>query len=328
MTNVRTGASSNPDYPFTIEWTCRGSTTDGNTDEICEAFAQPAECGIAHEADHESLSSNDSDLCEFGQVRNFGTRSPLDPANETEYTWTCQGGDASGVLNVQCEAYVPEDPTDGLCNALTNNNSYTYDTVKDFLQCTQGTPSAPILPNPTNNEWTYSCLGVNGGVDVQCTIGEITNAQCTQYNVMVTTVPTVLCDAGLPDTPIVNSGSWIYTCAGENGGSNDSCSVACRDGICDDGTPVCLPNGSGSSINDQPVLAVGEVCNNACGGGCVCGSNTIINGSTCTAFIPDFDGYTADLTIRTHTANSGSVYRGDRVTFTMYYKNNGPDNAT
>ena len=65
---MTTGASSDPAFPFTIEWTCRGSTTDGSTDQVCEAFAEPAQCGVAHQADHESLTSSSSDLCELGQV--------------------------------------------------------------------------------------------------------------------------------------------------------------------------------------------------------------------------------------------------------------------
>ena len=164
---------------------------------------------------------------------------------------------------------------------------------------------------------------------MQCTINEIANGVCTPYSVPVSTQPTLLCNSGVPTIPIVSNGSWTYDCQGVgNNTQTVGCVIPCLNGDCGDTIP-CDPAGTGANActdGIQPNLNIGDTCNDL--DGCICGNNVILNGTVCQSFIPQFDGKKADLTFTTHRPHTGSIARGDMLSFTIVYKNNGPDTAT
>ena len=123
---------------------------------------------------------------------------------------------------------------DGACGSA---NGGTFGTAPATNLCAAGTATAVSGTGP----WTWSCMGLNGGTNANCSAGIRTkiglpwmqlllaqpvNGACGSANGgMFPTAPTEnLCSTGTVSAFIFKLPTgWIWTCTGTDGGTNASC---------------------------------------------------------------------------------------------------------
>ncbi|MDD5013203.1 MAG: kelch repeat-containing protein [Candidatus Pacebacteria bacterium] len=128
-------------------WVC----TD-NPGLDASGYAYKTTCG----ADNgQTLPATPTNLCKYGDPSNVSGTGP--------WTWTCEGDDS---LLVSCSANKTAEVTSGSCG--TDNGKFLTDTPVNL--CNDGNP----LPVSGTGPWTWTCEGINGGLDDYCSAQKIT----------------------------------------------------------------------------------------------------------------------------------------------------------
>ncbi|MDD4617145.1 MAG: hypothetical protein PHW76_08570, partial [Alphaproteobacteria bacterium] len=192
-------------------WTCSG--LGGGAAASCSTLTSiDGICGSS--ADTSLRSEPTSNLCSAGMASKVSGSGP--------WTWTCVG--QNGGSDALCKALLK---IDGVCGSA--NDTATASKPTSNL-CSKGTPSTVAGSGP----WTWSCLGQNGGSDASCKASFKLDGTCGSANgTGAESRPTSnLCSNGKA-SKVAGTGPWTWSCAGENGGSTDSCSAPVRfDGVC------------------------------------------------------------------------------------------------
>lgn len=269
-------------------WTCGGNY---HNQTICTTPSLWL-CGSAGSGNSQSflsLSSTDSSLCGNGTITGFfATPITTSPFYTAQYHWNCMWSETSNIP--ACAAYQAASAAPGICNVWVNNQSLSYNQIKDATLCTQWIPSVTLLspvPN-SNNKWTWSCMGLWWASSSECNANAVTNGICSTYTASQSTIPSNLCVVWAPST--VSSTTWAYqwTCNGTNGGiSSNLCSAPCSGSSCSMvsstwtvNTWTTNPTTTWSNGQTTPI-SFNLVCTDP--DGCVCYNVTIVNWSRCLA---------------------------------------------
>ena len=133
---------------------------------------------------------------------------------------TARGIGATGGGGLIVINYTPAPQVSGVCGSA---NGVGVTSAPTTGLCTAGIASSVTGAGP----WNWRCAGSNGGSSASCGAPLLVNGVCGEANnVPVILAPTTgLCSAGTASS-VTGTGSWSWTCAGSNGGSNASCQAA------------------------------------------------------------------------------------------------------
>lgn len=190
-------------------WTCGGQ--HGGSTASCGSLATgiAGSCGSAHNTVQASAPLGTAQ-CSAG--------SPSAVIGSNPWTWTCAG--QNGGPNASCNTNSPS--IAGVCGSAHNTSQSTAPTGS--LLCSTG--SASVLSG--TNPWSWTCAGENGGATVNCnTSSSVIAGSCgTAHNTVQETAPSgaALCSAGGASV-LTGSNPWSWSCTGQNGGQNASCST-------------------------------------------------------------------------------------------------------
>jgi hypothetical protein len=196
-------------------WSCIGQ--NGGTTANCAAYktADPinGQCGSSNGGTFSSEPT--TNLC------NSGTASSL--SGSGPWYWSCSGSNGGSTAN--CAAYktVTPTPINGECGS---SNGGTFNSAPTTNLCNSGTYSGISGSGP----WYWSCSGSNGGLTANCSASkalDVTNGTCgSSNNGTFSSAPTTnLCATGYSGV-VGGYGPWYWTCYGQNGGTNQSCSAS------------------------------------------------------------------------------------------------------
>jgi prepilin-type N-terminal cleavage/methylation domain-containing protein len=163
--------------------------------------------GVCGTSNNQNLSSIPStNLCTAGNVTVVSGSGP--------WTWSC-AGIYSGTTAMCSTGGVP---TNGTCGSSNNQN---LSSIPSSNLCTNGTPSIVSGSGP----WTWTCTGLYTGTTANCSANLSVNGVCGfKNNKYASTTPTgtEACTAGsITDM----TGSYSWSCAGQNGGTSPSCAT-------------------------------------------------------------------------------------------------------
>lgn len=232
-TQCSVGTSSNINFPalgLTVFWVCSG-TNGGDSSSKCSASRVTpvnGQCGTANGKIYTyNINSYGSDTqCSSGKSSNVAF-----PEQGGTATWTCNG--ANGGSDFICAVSRNSAPINGQ-GGTANGKIYAYDAAGygSDTQCSVGTSTNTAFPEQgATVSWT--CSGVNGGSDFICVASRSlapVNGVCgTANGVEILAAPTgsALCSKGVPskDPASVGGIGYEWTCVGQNGGINSSCSA-------------------------------------------------------------------------------------------------------
>jgi|GEM_PF-1711213 len=238
-------APGNPDPPVVVSPT----PTNGS-------------CGNNHGKVYDAEPS--AQLCASGSATSVSGNGP--------WTWSCRGSNGgytsqcnaqkTAVADTQCNDGLDNDgdgvvdladqdcsnasddsesgsdqrPVTGTCGT---SNGLTQSTIPSVNLCASGEANAVSGGGENTNYWKWTCQGQNGGENITCNANktpEPVNGACgASSNQTVSTAPTTqLCVIGNASA-VSGNGPWNWTCAGEFGGTTDSCSAEAPDTT----TPQC-----------------------------------------------------------------------------------------
>lgn len=206
-------------------WSCAGS--NGGSTSSCfasKAAAVPAPvngtCGSSNSQTYVSVPT--TGLCSAGNSLGVSGSGP--------WSWSCQG--TSGGSTASCSAQItPTAPlplqVNGACGA---SNGLTQASAPSSGLCNAGSTTTVSGTGP----WTWSCAGLNGGSTAACFVNKSAavptpvNGACGSSSGGVfaysATPSSGLCTVGNASSVTAGS-SYVWTCAGANGGSPASCSA-------------------------------------------------------------------------------------------------------
>jgi hypothetical protein len=221
-------------------WSCYGQ--NGGNNSSCYAnktqiAVTNGQCGAAHNNIFDTAPDS-SLLCLNGLPSSLIGTGP--------WYWTCNGQNGGITVNCLANKTAPS-AINGACGS---SHTGTFDVVPTTNLCNAGTFSGMTGSGP----WYWNCYGQNGGNNVSCYANKTavagTNGVCGSSNGgTFDIVPTTnLCNAGT-FSGMSGVGPWYWSCYGQNGGNNVSCSanktaVAGTDGQCG--------SANGSSYNTAP----------------------------------------------------------------------------
>ena len=131
-------------------WTCQG--VNGGTTASCSATLEVnGSCGAA--SGQGSYTAPTSNLCSAGKASAVTGNGP--------WTWTCQGVNGA---NANCSATLE---VNGSCGMANNQNFFTPPASN---LCSSGAASTVT----GNGTWTWTCQGVSGGANANCSANHIT----------------------------------------------------------------------------------------------------------------------------------------------------------
>jgi hypothetical protein len=151
--------------------------------------------------------------------------------------------------DTQIQCIVPQAATTGPVVVLTDTWASNSTTIFDTGICACGWANGKsFFKAPLSNlcsvgkasrvtgrgPWSWTCTGSNGDREVNCSANLEVNGVCGSTNgKMFLSIPTSnLCKSGTAST-LTGAGPWEWTCEGENGGTNQSCSADRKvNGIC------------------------------------------------------------------------------------------------
>lgn len=282
----------------TFNWNCYfvDISQSQSSYQSCTASRLPLAwvCGYTvNSGSSSALQATSPSLCQIG-VSTWFSAIPmtLSPLYLAQYNWNCQWSLSTNPT--ACTTYQLAPTAPGICNAWINGQSFSYSQIQNATLCTQWIPSITILsPAPSNNQRTWSCLGLWWWSDASCTANSIVNGVCSSYTTSVSSLPTSLCASWTPLNTQVSSGSYTWTCGGINWWTTSSlCSVPCTNSTCASigtGTTTTGSTTTGTNTTGTTTTGTGTptpisfnlVCNNPAG--CICYNVTIVNGSMCLA---------------------------------------------
>ncbi|BFT95108.1 hypothetical protein MNSC_11160 [Minisyncoccus archaeophilus] len=184
-------------------WDCSG--VNGGSSVSCSAIREMPEvtCGFAHGQSLEDKPT--AGLCNTGS-------SVTVYSSSNKWTWNC----------AQIACYANKLKIDGICGSA-NEKSLIDKPITGL--CDKGyTPAV----NDAGDKWTWTCYGKNGGGFMSCYANkQKVDGACGSANGNTfSSKPTQnLCTAGYTNAVDFSEGKWIWTCYGQNGGSNATCSA-------------------------------------------------------------------------------------------------------
>lgn len=120
---------------------------------------------------------------------------------------------------------------DGVCDNTSTNETTPY-------ACSTGVSNAGAYAD-TATDYQWQCDGINGGADSpMCTYPKPIDGECAALADYQTPQPANAgngCNAGVYADAADNSTSWLWTCQGQYGGSDDSCAAlkpTTEDAVC------------------------------------------------------------------------------------------------
>ncbi len=185
-------------------WECEG--TNGVWDGGCYVNrALPpvnGRCGSANGTTTSSFPSS-STRCSGG---NFSDRSDT----STQWRWQCTG--ENGGSTVQCSANKPA-PVNGRCGSA---NRGSYSSFPNRNNCSEGSLSSQ---RTSSNSYTWTCQGQNGGSNASCSATRLVpeNGSCGSN------INNPCTSRGGNSSVAQRNGEYVWTCYGQNGGSNSVC---------------------------------------------------------------------------------------------------------
>ena len=192
-------------------WECEG--TDGVWDGGCGVYKAPSpvngSCGSGHNSTR-STQPNGSAACSSGS---FNEQSD----SSTQFKWKCAG--QNGGNTVSCHANKQPAAVNGQCGSA---NGSAFNNAPTSNRCNNGSVS-----NVTNNGFSWSCRGSNGGNTVSCSARQNSEAaSCGSANggsyADKGSIPqNALCNSSNGNSPV--TGSFQWTCYG-----NNAPNVTCR----------------------------------------------------------------------------------------------------
>ena len=199
----------------TRTWTCNGS--GGGTNASC-SVANPA-CSV------NGSCGSTAGTCSSGTPGGDNNAS----ACGTTRTWTCSGSGGGSTANCSKANAACPTPVNGTCGSANGQDLTAAPSGGDL--CNAGSASTVSGTGP----WSWTCAGANGGSTASCSATlcggpPAVDAACGpaagQYFSSASAVnSTGLCNPGTSPN-VSGSGPWNWTCTGENGGANASCSAA------------------------------------------------------------------------------------------------------
>ncbi|MEJ0063241.1 MAG: hypothetical protein WDO70_08580 [Alphaproteobacteria bacterium] len=224
-------------------WQCPG--TPGKTTASCSALKVPpaynGQCGPANGGRLPAVPFDPADLC------SRGTPTPVTGTgiygcygcNDGRWRWSCTG--SPGKSNADCSAIASTSPFPGQCGdcngwTIWGNNGWLPPGGMDNCGCRHPFNSPmpdPVITHvatPTEPSWSWTCLGVNGGVsNTTCKAYlPIINGQCgidSNYVINNNQLPDNACQNGTPVNVLMVGNKLTWTCKGENTGTDAQCVV-------------------------------------------------------------------------------------------------------
>lgn len=224
-------------------WVCQGAN-GGTNSPMCSA---PITAGVVNG----SCGGANGLTMSAAPVGGFCfTGTPTALSGTGPWTWTCKGANG-GIDSSVCSVIKATGTQNGVCGYASGKS--VASAPSGTVLCTTGTASAVAGSGP----WTWTCKGILGGTDSGLCSSSKLNAQvvagkCGVANNMtnLTTIPEgktdcVLGSVEYPLNPYASS--WTWTCLGQNGAANATCSAALTtskmDAVCGPsaGTTVAMP---------------------------------------------------------------------------------------
>ena len=171
-----------------------------------------------------------SNFCNPGTV----SGDPTFPTPGGSTTWTCYGQYLGS--NTTCTAYAA---LDGDCGSASRRYADAETPFGADTICDAGTPNPnPTPPTTKGTSVTWSCDGVNNGINDSCLAEHSANGVCgTANNTNSYTIPSgnpALCNPGNAGTVSFAPNDWTWTCAGLLGGTTSGTCTTHKsiDGLC------------------------------------------------------------------------------------------------
>lgn len=179
----RSGANVTDRVPLYYSWDCLG--LNGGDTVGCgvnpPATPQKVINGVCGTVKYSQLSKNSpSDksitLCKSGKLGEFFTMYEKPSSTELTYVWDCLG--SNGGRNIQCNVSNTAQKIDGACGSLKYSDiTPDINKTNPTLLCKSGklinfvgvTPNCITGPNCPPANYSWSCIGTNGGKSVKCT---------------------------------------------------------------------------------------------------------------------------------------------------------------
>jgi len=204
------GTASNVVGTGPWSWACAGS--NGGNNASCKAWLKGVNgvCGADNGA-FLFVAPAGPGLCTTGNATPVAGIGP--------WTWTCQGNGGVGSANANCTAFLAPQPVNGRCSVPFG----AYLSKPPGTLCATGAAGAVTGVGP----WSWTCFGLNGGVNAFCQVNPFPSAVCGSANgTVATSAPGVnLCTVGTASS-IAGSGPWTWTCSVGSAGVSASCSTA------------------------------------------------------------------------------------------------------
>ncbi|MDR3424284.1 MAG: OmpA family protein [Alphaproteobacteria bacterium] len=189
-------------------------------------------CGPAAKQILHVAPSANAGLCEGGKASEVRGDNP--------WHWTCR----KGKHKISCETPTPIDAACGPANGAA------LEAAPFSGLCSSGASSSVA----GNGPWTWTCSGINGGIDVSCAAsvqakaGKIDGVCGTADGANLKEAPAAesLCASGKPSA-VNGDGPWAWSCSGTNGGAAGSCAA----------NKIIPPKPPGPSVNGLCGLANG-----------------------------------------------------------------------
>ena len=186
-------------------WICAGHYGGSNAGCSANPPAVNGACGSSNGGSFTSAPT--SGLCSSGAASSVTGTGP--------WSWTCAG--QNGGRNASCSA---NHLVSGACGS---SNGGTFSSAPTSGLCSSGTASSVTGTGP----WSWTCAGQNGGTDASCSANPpVVNGACgSSDGGTFSSAPTSdLCSSGTASS-VTGTGPWSWTCAGQNGGTDASCSA-------------------------------------------------------------------------------------------------------
>ncbi len=198
-------------------WNINGSTIAGfpKVTEL-NATASATLSDLDNDGKTEVIASSNIDIDQGGASKNRGSIYVWKTDkiyNQVNMPWPMFMHDPQHTGCYDCNRMI------GICGSA-NGVSVTTKPVANL--CSFGAATTVAGTGP----WTWTCTGLNGGVDASCSALKMVNGTCGSVNgTAVTVKPTTnLCSAGTA-TVVAGTGPWTWSCTGINSGATAFCSA-------------------------------------------------------------------------------------------------------
>jgi hypothetical protein len=167
--------------------------------------------------DDGALNIEFPNLCAAGIVSNF---QKFDSGDGIAYWWVCQGSGGGSSSN-WCESHIK------LSGACGSANGSSTNTAPSSNLCATDYGNNPV--SDTGSAFIWTCNGKWQGAATDCfaykTSANLINGACGSANGQTFSSAPMdnLCSLGTTSA-VTGNGPWIWTCVGQNGGTNASCS--------------------------------------------------------------------------------------------------------